>query len=169
MSVIETAFSFSGPTGLSIDFDPKVISHFFSNSQRRLWSSEAGGQLFASFSRGRWRVLKATGPRRSDIRSRFSFRPDRKAEKAEILALFDQGLHYVGDWHTHPQDVPEPSGTDLTNIADTVRASTHSLPGFIMVIVGRIPASEGLWVSFHDIRGGVIRCLSKPVDSELPS
>ena len=150
---------YEGPDGLTLHIAPPVLAHFYNHVQRRCWSREAGGQLFASIKNKRWTIAKATGPRPTDLRSRFSFRPDRKAEKAEILSFFQEGLHYVGDWHTHPQDVPSPSNTDMCNITDTVQASEHSLPGFLMIIVGRLPAPEGLWLSFHDIRGGYAECL----------
>jgi len=151
--------TYDGPDGLTMHIERPVLAHFYDHVQRRCWSREAGGQLFASIKDKRWIVAKATGPRPTDHRSRFTFRPDRDAEKDEILALFQKGLHYVGDWHTHPQDVPSPSHTDIRNITDTVRASEHSLSGFLMVIVGRLPAPDGLWLSFHNVRGGYAKCL----------
>ncbi len=158
MEATVQVLTYEGPEGLTMHIEPSVLAHFYDHVQRRCWSREAGGQLFASIKNKRWTVAKATGPRPSDLRTRFSFRPDRKAEKEEILALFQKGLHYVGDWHTHPQDVPSPSQTDMRNITETVQASEHSLPGFLMVIVGRLPAPDGLWTSFHDIRGGCAKC-----------
>lgn len=159
MKAIAQVATYEGPNGLILHIEQHVLVHLYGNAQRKCWSREAGGQLFASIKNNRWVVAKATGPRPTDLRSRFSFRADRKAEKAEILSLFQEGLHYVGDWHTHPQDVPSPSHTDICNITDTVQASEHSLPGFLMIIVGRLPAPEGLWLSFHDIRGGYAKCI----------
>ena len=144
MKAIAQVATYEGPNGLILHIEQHVLVHLYGNAQRKCWSREAGGQLFASIKNNRWVVAKATGPRPTDLRSRFSFRADRKAEKAEILSLFQEGLHYVGDWHTHPQDVPSPSHTDICNITDTVQASEHSLPGFLMIIVGRLPAPEGL-------------------------
>ncbi len=158
MKAFEQAIGYEGPNGLIIQVEQAVLAHLYANSQRKCWSREAGGQLFAIVKKENWLISKATGPRSTDFRSRFAFRPDRKAEKAEIFSLFQKGLHYVGDWHTHPQDVPSPSHTDLRNISETVQASEHSLPGFLMAIVGRLPAPDGLWLSFHSIRGGYSKC-----------
>ena len=158
MKAITQVATYEGPNGLILHIEQNVLAHLCGNAQRKCWSREAGGQLFASIKNNRWIVAKATGPRASDFRSRFSFRPDRKAEKAEILALFREGLHYVGDWHTHPQDVPSPSQTDIRNMTETVQSSEHSLPGFLMAIVGRLPAPDGLWLSFHEVRGGYAQC-----------
>jgi integrative and conjugative element protein (TIGR02256 family) len=158
VEAIEQVVTYEGPDGLIMHIEQPVLTHLYANAQRRCWSREAGGQLFASIKNNRWVVAKATGPRPTDLRSRFAFRPDRKAEKSEIFALFRTGLHYVGDWHTHPQDVPSPSYTDIRNITETVQASEHSLPGFLMAIVGRLPAPDGLWLSFHDVRGSYSQC-----------
>lgn len=158
MEPIAEVVTYEAPGGLILHIDEPVLAHFYGNAQHKCWSREAGGQLFAFIKHNRWVVAKATGPRATDFRSRFGFRPDRKAERAEILALFQEGLHYVGDWHTHPQNVPSPSHTDIRNITETVQASEHSLSGFLMAIVGRLPAPDGLWLSFHDVRGGYAKC-----------
>jgi len=52
-----------------------------------------------------------------------------------------RGLHYVGDWHTHPEQVACPSGTDRFTMTDCVAKSDHELRGFLLVVVGteRIP------------------------------
>ncbi|WP_336970033.1 Mov34/MPN/PAD-1 family protein [Sphingobium aromaticiconvertens] len=158
MEALAQVVTYEGPGGLVIHIEQPALAHLYRNAQHKCWSREAGGQLFASIKHNRWVVTKATGPRTTDFRSRFGFRPDRKAERAEILALFQEGLHYVGDWHTHPQNVPSPSHTDIRNITETVQASEHSLSGFLLAIVGRLPAPDGLWLSFHDVRGGYAKC-----------
>lgn len=169
VEAVAQAATYEGPGGLIIHVEQSVLEHLYRNAQHKCWSREAGGQLFAFITHKRWVVAKATGPRTTDFRSRFGFRPDRKAEKAEILALFQEGLHYVGDWHTHPQNVPSPSHTDVRNITETVQASEHSLPGFLMAIVGRLPVPESLWLSFHEVSGGYFKCplRSNPLGGKL--
>jgi integrative and conjugative element protein (TIGR02256 family) len=140
------------PNGVQIDVRSEVIAHFNSQIQTCWLDKEAGGQLFANLQRGQWIISKATGPRSSDYRSRFGFKPDRVAEQ-EIADLFSCGLHYVGDWHTHPQDLPRPSPLDLKSMRDTVQQSVHTLPGFLMAIVGRSSGTSGIWWSFHTVDG----------------
>lgn len=131
----------------------EALSTFDANRQRRFYQREAGGQLFARISGNNWDIITATGPRSRDRRSRFSFWPHRASEQKEIFAQHARGLDYVGDWHTHPEDTPTPSPDDLTSITRVVRQSTHHLPGFLLLIVGRSPFPEGLWASFHSIAG----------------
>jgi len=59
-------------------------------------------------------------------------------------------MHYVGDWHTHPQAVPEPSIVDVESIGDCFRRSTKAIGGFLLVVVGREPFPLGLFVGLHD-------------------
>ena len=66
---------------------------------------------------------------------------------------FSSGLHYIGDWHTHPEDIPEPSGVDINKMQAIFRKSDHQLKGMLLVVVGRGTAPDGLWVGIvtdHD-------------------
>lgn len=130
-----------------------VVAHVARHRQTSCWKREAGGQLFARIDGDDWMVEEATGPRRGDSRSRFGFRPNRRAEQREIDDRFAVGLHYVGDWHTHPGPNPEPSPMDLASMQAMVRASRHELPGFLMMIVGTDPGSASFWVSMHLVGG----------------
>lgn len=121
--------------------------------------------MFAIVRPGRWDVERATGPRKADLRSRFGFWPNRAAEQAEIFELHEQGLEFVGDWHTHPEKVPRPSDQDLQGIRSVVELSKHHLPGFLMCIVGLAPEHEGLWLSFHASNGDMI--VAQPVDVKI--
>ena len=91
--------------------------------------------------------------------SRFSFRPNRAAEQREIDNRHKKGLHFVGDWHTHPEDIPQPSHLDISSMQETVAKSIHSLNGFLMVIVGTKEFPDALSVSLCD---GKTICFLKP-------
>ena len=67
--------------------------------------------------------------------------------------MFKMGLHYVGDWHTHPEANPSPSGTDLSSMRERVILSGHQLPGFVMCIVGKSELPGSLWLSLHTQAG----------------
>ena len=101
----------------------------------------------------RWKILEATGPRKQDRRRRLGFWPDRASEQREIHAYHSQGLDYLGDWHTHPEEEPSPSPKDFASIESIVQESTHHLTGFLLCIVGRTTFPGGLWLSFHPTTG----------------
>ena len=113
-----------------------VVKRFRKYQQNLPHLKEAGGQLFAKFSYPDIYLNEATGPRWCDKRTRNSFVPNRLAEKIEIKRKFRKGLHYIGDWHTHPETVPVPSTLDKTSIVQQYRYSTHKLGAFVLIVVG---------------------------------
>lgn len=116
---------------------------------------EAGGQLFANFVGNQIIIVEATGPRSTDRRTRTSYIPIRKVEQEEILSRYQRGFHYVGDWHTHPEEIPRPSVIDEESIAECVGNSVHSLYCFVLIIVGRVEPPAGLHVMVHDGKVGI--------------
>ena len=128
-------------------FTHPVLRHFYRYRQMSTWQSEAGGQLFAKITPRIVIVAAATGPHKRDFRRRFSFIPNKKRLKREIHDNFTKGLHYVGDWHTHPQKNPSPSHLDLRSMQDVFIRSQHELDHFVLVIVGKEPIQKAIWVS----------------------
>ena len=145
-----------GSSGQVVVLPEEVVQKLRRYRQKRWCQREAGGQLFARLSLSRIVIEEATGPRRTDRRTRTSYVPDRAAEQREIDSRHAEGLHYVGDWHTHPEPVPGPSGLDIASISESVRKSTHALNGFLLVIVGQAEPPGGLFVSVHDRFGGFV-------------
>jgi len=136
-----------GNSGQRLVFLTPVIEHFERYRQRRWWHREAGGQLFARFTMPEIVVEEVTGPRRSDWRTRYSYRPNRRAEQREIQNCYTRGLHFIGDWHTHAESIPSPSTRDAISMDEMVSYSDHALNGFVLVIVGSGSPPEGLHVS----------------------
>jgi integrative and conjugative element protein (TIGR02256 family) len=141
-----------GTSGETVAFTNGVLTHLRRHRQMRFWHCEAGGLLFAQIGGQMIRISHATGPRPTDFRTPLSYRADRKAEQREIEAMFAKGLHYVGDWHTHPERRPSPSRRDLKTFASRVLKSTHQMNGFLFGIVGRAECPCGLLLLLHDGR-----------------
>ena len=139
-----------GASGQALELSSAVLDRFHSFRQVRFWQREAGGQLFARIEDSRILVVEATGPRRTDRRSRTSYEPDRRAEQMEIDERFPLKLHFIGDWHTHAEDTPNPSPVDLQSTRDCVRRSRHVLNAFVLIVVGRKDFPKALHVSVHD-------------------
>ncbi|MGI9102191.1 MAG: Mov34/MPN/PAD-1 family protein [Terriglobales bacterium] len=129
--------------------DPSVLNHFAEHQQRDADSLEAGGQLFARFSDQEVTVSRVTGPRPVDRRSRYLYHPNRREEQREIDEMHRKGLHFVGDWHTHPEAVPTPSPSDIRTINEAVAKSRHHLYGFLMIVVGNGDLPISLHVSLN--------------------
>lgn len=138
-----------GESGQFLTLEQSVLDHFIKWRQLASKMPEAGGQLFGAVQGQCIQIKQATGPRCSDRRGRFFFVADRLAERREISTLHKSGLHYFGDWHTHPQSIPTPSRTDISSMADLFARSKHDLNAFAMVIVGTAAPPTGLHVSLH--------------------
>jgi len=138
-----------GQSAQRLVISASVLNHFLKHQQLDEQSLEAGGQLFARFSEECVTILKATGPRAADHRSRYSYVPNRSEEQREIDEMHRKGFHFAGDWHTHPEPVPTPSDFDKKTINEAVAKSRHHLQGFVMVVVGSSQFPVGLHVSFN--------------------
>jgi integrative and conjugative element protein (TIGR02256 family) len=146
---------------------PGVLTTFALHQQLRPRDTEAGGQLFGRVVENQVWVELATGPRRTDIRSRYFYQPNRRAEQGEIDHYHLQGLLFLGDWHTHPEPSPTPSSRDLESIRETFKKSVHHLNGFLLVIVGTQSLPSGLYVAVHNDREAV-RLLARSNAPSIP-
>lgn len=159
-----------GTSGQSLHLSETVLHRFDRHRQTRFWHREAGGLLFARFDLpNNIEIVDATGPRRTDRRTRYSYSPDVDAERAEIDQRFSRDLHFIGCWHTHPEDVAAPSNVDIRNTSECVRRSHHALNGFVMVIVGRNALPECLFVSVCDETSAHRLSTRGPIPARLAS
>ncbi|MDF7774274.1 Mov34/MPN/PAD-1 family protein [Sphingomonas sp. AOB5] len=141
-----------GQSGETLLLSEAVLEHFNACRQTRFWHREAGGLLFARISGNMITIEEATGPRPTDRRSRCSYQGDRRAEQQEIDQRHPLGLHYIGDWHTHPEPKPRPSGADDRAMISRISSSKHQLQSFLYVIVGTAAFPDGLALAVHDGR-----------------
>lgn len=115
---------------------PEVANIFLSYRQLSDSSQESAGVLIGE-RRGTHVVIKTLSePSCWDIRSRFMVdRVSRHHQKVVDNAFKKSNgdWHYLGEWHTHPEDVPKPSMTDYTSWHKNLK----SLDALILIIVGR--------------------------------
>ena len=114
--------------------------------------AESGGLLFARFDLPRVSIEKISTPNFFDRRSRTSFEPCRILGRLAIRRAFRQNLHFVGEWHTHPELDPQPSKKDIASMAETFERSQHQLNCFVLIIVGK-REQLSLSVSLHSENG----------------
>ena len=79
------------------------------------WDPEAGGVLLGYRRGDHLHITQATVPLKEDKRGRFSF--DRFDQRHGWMVwkrwtASNQRCDYLGEWHTHPEPNPTPSGTD---------------------------------------------------------
>jgi integrative and conjugative element protein (TIGR02256 family) len=114
------------------------------NGQRQLDSSapEAGGMLLGRLIVETNHVVidEATIPMKGDRRGRFFYnRSKARAQQHINLAweISERTRNYLGEWHTHPEDDPSPSGHDLNNWRRIAEIAQYEQDYLIFAIVGR--------------------------------
>lgn len=144
--------------GLTSDGPLLVVSHEAAElmtrfRQLRPKDKEAGGQLFARFEGSDVIIVEATPPTLLDRRSRCAFRPNRMLQQRQITQRYGTGLHFVGDWHTHPQPRAASSSDDVSGMIECFQRSMHDLNAFVMIIVGTEAPPEGWYVALVTASG----------------
>ncbi len=117
-----------------------LIDSFRQHSYR---SSESGGVLLGRILVPNAHVIveRVTSPNPADKRSRFRFfRAQHPTQMAINRAWVgsDGTQNYLGEWHTHPEDDPSPSETDLRNWDKLTRYAKFEQDALFFVIVGRV-------------------------------
>lgn len=128
----------------SVEISGGVLAHFHRHRQRRICASEAGGQVFGTVTAKAVRVLEAYGPRRTDERTRTSFRSDPVAAQHDIDSCAERGLVYLGEWHTHPEPRPNASPTDLDAFTRLLGRSSLRMNTLLLLIQGTGDGDDSL-------------------------
>lgn len=107
---------------------------------RRHYPKEVGTALIGSYSDdGREATVTALAPLTSDSHgTRSEFRRGVRGLSSFFKKLFrsSAGLeHYVGEWHSHPDGAPFPSGTDDANSLAIARDPAARCAECILIIV----------------------------------
>lgn len=110
-------------------------------------SREAGGLAlgYIDIETGGLLAEKLTLPGRGDKRSRTGFfrGPRHQEEAVEWHRSTGTRGTMLGLWHTHPEPIPYPSGTDWADLSNVLDRGTYNGPGLVYLIVGT--AQIGCW------------------------
>lgn len=122
-----------------LHFSDSTLGIFSQHVQSTDSDCEAGGLLLGSNHGNHMLIEQATVPTVWDNRFRNLFERMPFGHDAIALARWtaSQGIiRYIGEWHTHPEDYPNPSGLDRSewNLLSGKRLDNRPL---LVVIVGR--------------------------------
>lgn len=122
-----------------LHFSDSSLEIFNQHVQARDVDCEAGGILLGSVHGTHVLIEQATVPTAWDKRFRYLF--ERMPFCHEAIALTrwtaSQGtVRYLGEWHTHPEDHPQPSGLDRSEW-NRLSAKRQDQRPILVVIVGR--------------------------------
>lgn len=123
-----------------------VFSHFKQTGNKH----EKGGILLGQcLENNKILVTKATTPTLFDKSHRYSFHRDKKSAQLFINYEFLNSLGktiYIGEWHTHPEDYPAPSSTDIKMIKNQFKKNLINENFLLMAIVGR----KGFYIGYFN-------------------
>lgn len=122
-----------------LHFSTGTLETFRQHVQSSNADREAGGLLLGSVHGAHLLIEQATVPKAWDKRFRYLF--ERMPFGHEAIALSrwtaSQGtVRYLGEWHTHPEDHPHPSGLDRSEW-NRLSAQRRDKRPMLAVIVGR--------------------------------
>jgi integrative and conjugative element protein (TIGR02256 family) len=127
-----------------------VLEHVEKFRQLNAVHPEAGGQLFGYLNENEIRVTAASGPYGQDQRGRYHYRSNNYSAQKAIENFAKKGLYYLGEWHTHAEDFPSASASDIDAMNKLLGHSTLNVSGLLMLIVGRSSLLSGYSVTmFH--------------------
>lgn len=133
--------------GKLLQFSPASLSVFEKHRQLRNDQNEAGGLLIGRMLlQGDVIIDQAVEPSMEDKSSRFSFFRPIKLAQQFVVRIWHRSRgtqNYLGEWHTHPEDNPNPSSTDIKNWIKVWQTSSEEIGELFFVIVGR--KAVGVW------------------------
>lgn len=115
---------------------PEVANTLISYRQLENSSSESAGVIIGERRDVHLVIQTISVPSDSDVRKRFMVnRISKHHQRAVDKAFLDSNgtSQYLGEWHTHPEDIPLPSLTDYSSWDKNLNASEP----LILIIVGR--------------------------------
>ncbi len=143
---IELVFEIEGTSGIRfVVIEPLAINAMYALRQIGSADHEAGGVLIGERRGGNIVVKEVTTPSPKDCSSRFHFvRKFFHHQLAIVNANRQSGgtSNYLGEWHTHPQDLPYPSCIDFNNWKLSLRDQKPCL----VAVIGR----NGNWWALHE-------------------
>jgi integrative and conjugative element protein (TIGR02256 family) len=130
---------FSRHNGGRIKVTAAVLRVMQSYAQHGRRATEAGGVLLGRYLQGSADVVvdAVTVPMPGDKRSRYSFYRAKARHQAAIDATWQASggtCTYLGEWHTHPETYPTPSGIDTTDWRRRLRTDDYHDELFFLIV-----------------------------------
>lgn len=125
-----------------------VLNVFTKYIQNDGKSPESGGIITGKIYDNLIDIINCSEPSDLDIRSRYNFNRSFKTAQSFINEKFKESKGeeiYLGEWHTHPEDIPMPSNTDVNSFIKTINKNRLNSTVHFMIIVGRVSIYIGIY------------------------
>jgi integrative and conjugative element protein (TIGR02256 family) len=134
---------FARPNGGRLEIGEAALAQFATHRQRHAKNSESGGVLLGRLVEHSSDAVidEVSTPTPTDGWGRFNFFRRRKPAQLIVDKAWKDSSStriYLGEWHSHPEDVPTPSGHDLKEWTRITAESTFEQDSLFFIIVGRV-------------------------------
>lgn len=119
----------------------EVVNTFHKYKQLRNEAHESGGILLGKVYNDLIIIDQVSEPSKEDDSGRYYFfRNVKKAQRIVEHAWKESNGEriYLGEWHTHPENVPTPSKDDRTLLKNMLKHSRMNIDFLFMIIIGRV-------------------------------
>lgn len=133
-------------------FSESVLCILDSHKQLESFDHEKGGIILGKLVDEKIFLTKLSVPTELDKSSRTNFERHRLSGQIIINHEFynsNKEITYLGEWHTHPEDIPTPSTTDLKMIEQQFLKNIIHTDFLILLIQGR----KDLYIGIKDKHG----------------
>lgn len=84
-------------------------------------------------------IDEITEPSKDDVQKKFYFFRDKKYHQKKIVEEWkksDGTCNYLGEWHTHLENIPEPSSTDIKEWKKALKKFKYDGNELFFIIIG---------------------------------
>ena len=127
---------FTGCNDSLVIIMPNIVSELLAYRQLTYKCKEAAGVLIGERRGPHFVIQLISLPCPKDIRHRFSVDRISKHHQKVVDQAFQESKgtwQYIGEWHTHPEDIPTPSLTDINSWKNNLVSNQE----LVLIIVGR--------------------------------
>ena len=133
---------FTSEDGAKFKVSTAPLLTMLSFRQLKRSSHESGGVLLGRYIKGTSDVVVdfVTTPKENDSSTEVFFFKNKDEHQDVIDEKWEESkgtCNYLGEWHTHPQDHPTPSSTDIKTWLRLVKDTQFDFGELYFVIIGR--------------------------------
>lgn len=120
---------------------PSNINTIINTYKQKLPDLESGGIILGRILPNKHILIEElTRPNKKDKRGLYFFHRDRNEAQKIINEKWKDSkgeIIYLGEWHTHNEDIPTPSKRDLTMIKNQLKTSKMEIDFLLLIIIGQ--------------------------------
>jgi len=128
--------------GLSVEVKQELLDELYRTGMKH-YPKEFGGLLIGYYSEDfKTCFIETTILPKKYKSSRYFFEREKEGLKLNLTNFYNSipRLIYVGEWHTHPDGIPSPSGTDMNAMIEIGESDDVNIENPLLLVLGINPS-----------------------------